>query len=81
MTRRTRFGHRTVLVVAAVAGALLVVPAPAEADQAAGVGQGRIVFGGETESGTQLWTVWPDGTHLRQITHLAGDTTNPDWSA
>jgi hypothetical protein len=29
---------------------------------------GRIVFGAETADGIQLWTVWPNGTHVRQVT-------------
>jgi Tol biopolymer transport system component len=43
-------------------------------------GRGRIVFGAETLDGTQLWTIWPNGTHLRQVTHVDGDAINPDWS-
>lgn len=43
-------------------------------------GRGRIVFGAETPDGTQLWTIWPNGTHLRQVTHVEGDAVSPDWS-
>jgi Tol biopolymer transport system component len=69
-----------VALVAAVAGSLLFSVSPAEASQPSDAGDGRIVFGGETESGTQLWTVRPDGTHAMQITHVDGDAVNPDWS-
>jgi Tol biopolymer transport system component len=24
--------------------------------------------------------VWPNGTHVRQVTHVDGDAVNPDWS-
>ena len=41
---------------------------------------GRIAFGAETATGTQIWTIWPNGTHLRKITHVDGDATQPDWS-
>jgi Tol biopolymer transport system component len=68
------------VLVAAVTGGLLLAPSPAAADPPAGGGQGLIVFGGETEDGTQLWTVQPDGTHAQQITDVAGDAVNPDWS-
>jgi Tol biopolymer transport system component len=69
-----------VVLVAAVTGGLLIAPSPATADPSGGGEQGLIVFGGETEDGTQLWTVWPDGTHAQQITHVDGDAVNPDWS-
>jgi Tol biopolymer transport system component len=67
-------------LVAAVTGGLLLAPSPAAADPPAGAGQGLIVFGGETEDGTQLWTVEPDGSHAQQITHVDGDAVNPDWA-
>ena len=41
---------------------------------------GRIAFGAETATGTQIWTIWPNGTHLRKVTHVDGDATQPDWS-
>jgi Tol biopolymer transport system component len=42
--------------------------------------QGRIVFGAESADGSELWTIRPDGTHLRQITDVDGNALNPDWS-
>jgi Tol biopolymer transport system component len=72
--------RRSLLALAAVvASSLLVSPSPATA-QPADAGEGRIVFGAETETGTQLWTVRPDGTRAQQITHVDGDAVNPDWS-
>ncbi|WP_216870352.1 TolB family protein [Modestobacter excelsi] len=68
------------VLVAAVTGGLVLAPSPAAADPPAAVEQELIVFGGETEAGTQLWTVRPDGTHAQQITHVDGDAVNPDWS-
>jgi Tol biopolymer transport system component len=59
---------------------LLAVPTSASADGSGRPGQGRIVFGAESATGTQLWTIWPNGTHLRQITHVEGDAGAPDWS-
>ena len=59
---------------------LLAPPAGAATQDAQRAGPGRIVFGAETATGTQLWTVWPDGSHLRQVTHVDGDAGNPDWS-
>ena len=43
-------------------------------------GRGRIAFGAETATGTQIWTVRPNGKHLRQVTHVDGDASQPDWS-
>ena len=60
--------------------ALFAPAAPASAEPADGPGPGRIVFGAETDRGTQIWTVWPNGTHLRQITDVDGEAVNPDWS-
>ncbi len=41
---------------------------------------GLIAFSAGTESGIQLFTVRPNGSDLRQITHVAGDAINVDWS-
>jgi Tol biopolymer transport system component len=41
---------------------------------------GFIAFSASTTSGTQLFTVRPDGKDLYQITHVAGDAVNVDWS-
>ena len=74
---------RTKITTSAVALATLALfapAAPASAEPADGPGPGRIVFGAETDTGTQLWTIWPNGTHLRQVTHVDGDAVNPDWS-
>lgn len=43
---------------------------------------GRLIaFTSSTESGNQLFTVRPDGSGLRQITHVTGDATNVDWAS
>ena len=39
-----------------------------------------IAFSAETDSGTQLFTVRPNGKDVRQITDVAGDAVNVDWS-
>src|SRR5664279_1401293 len=41
---------------------------------------GLIAFSASTASGNQLFTVWPNGKNLHQITHVAGDAGNVDWS-
>ena len=41
---------------------------------------GLITFGADTGSGSQLYTVRPNGHELRRITDLAGDAVHPDWS-
>jgi Tol biopolymer transport system component len=47
---------------------------------AAEPGGERIVFSKEVGSSFQLFTVAPDGTRQRQITHGAGDSVQADWS-
>src|SRR5688572_25392069 len=41
---------------------------------------GRIAFQAQTDHDIQIFTVRPNGKDLRQITHLDGDATRPDWS-
>lgn len=68
------------VVVAAAVILIATLAAPSSAKTHHHPGRGRIVFGAETTNGTQLWTIWPNGTHLRQVTHVDGDAVNPDWS-
>ena len=65
--------------VAAIVVGTLSIPSPA-ASHDPRPGRGRIVFGAETADGTQLFSIWPNGTHVRQVTRVAGDAVNPDWS-
>ena len=65
----------TVLLLCLVAAGSGATPSPV-----AGFGNGRIVFIGETADDSQLWTVWPNGTHAQQITHTPAGAQNPDWS-
>jgi Tol biopolymer transport system component len=41
---------------------------------------GLIAFGADTGSGTQLFTVRPNGHDLRQVTNGPAEATTPDWS-
>jgi Tol biopolymer transport system component len=41
---------------------------------------GQIVFGADTGSGSQLYTVRPNGHARHQVTHVNGDARHPDWS-
>ena len=41
---------------------------------------GRIAFQAQTDDGLQIFTMRPDGHDLRQITHVDGDATLPDWA-
>jgi|ERR1051326_4425330 Tol biopolymer transport system component len=41
---------------------------------------GLITFSADTGSGSQIYTVRPNGHDLRQLTHVDGDAVNPDWS-
>jgi Tol biopolymer transport system component len=42
---------------------------------------GRIAFQAATDAGIQIFSVRANGHDLRQVTHLDGDATTPDWSA
>lgn len=74
---RRRSG-RTALVVAGGLFAALGIPAGAGATTPGD--NGLIAFGSATASGVQLFTVRPNGEDLHQITHVAGDANNADWS-
>jgi Tol biopolymer transport system component len=41
---------------------------------------GLIAFYSDTAEGAQIFTVRPNGRDLRQITHVAGNAYNADWS-
>jgi len=41
---------------------------------------GLILFHADTGSGAQLYTIKPNGTQLRQLTHVDGEAVNGDWS-
>src|SRR5688572_10731169 len=77
MTRTTRWAAvltlafiSTLLTLALAPGVSATVPAR----------NGLIAFQAETEQGLQIFTVRPNGHDLRQITHIDGDATLPDWS-
>jgi Tol biopolymer transport system component len=72
-----RFG-RTAFVVVGLFFAALGVPSRVVATTPGE--NGLIAFTSSTVSGLQLFTVRPNGKDLRQITHVAGDATNVDWS-
>lgn len=81
LPRRPMTARRTALICAAVVTTMVLgIGGPAAAAQAKDGGPGLIVFAGETASGSQLWTVRPDGTRLHQITHVSGGAVQPDWS-
>jgi Tol biopolymer transport system component len=41
---------------------------------------GRIAFYADTGSGSQIYTMWPNGHDLTQVTHVDGEAVRPDWS-
>jgi len=41
---------------------------------------GLIAFQADTGSGSQIYTVRPNGHDLRQITHVDGEAIQPDWA-
>jgi len=63
-----------------VPGIMVIAFTAAPASATTAGPNGLIAFSADTTSGTQLFTVHPDGTHRRQITHVAGFAGNVDWS-
>jgi Tol biopolymer transport system component len=41
---------------------------------------GLIAFQAQTDDGVEIFTVRPNGRDLRQITHVHGDASQPEWS-
>ena len=74
----TRRRGRTALVVIGIVFAAVGVPSRVGATPPGD--NGLIAFTSSTPSGNQLFTVRPNGEDLHQITHVAGDAGNVDWS-
>ena len=71
---------RPFLVAPLAAAAALLACAPGALATFPGH-NGRIAFHSATATeGRQIFTVRPNGRDLRQITHVAGDAINVDWS-
>jgi Tol biopolymer transport system component len=78
--RSTHRVHVTMKKVGLLVAALtLLVLAPPAAATFPGK-NGLIAFQADTGSGSQIYTVRPNGHDLRQITHGAGEASLPDWS-
>jgi Tol biopolymer transport system component len=75
--RRRLIPTRLLFTIAAVV-ALVGTSAPANATYPRH--NGLISFGADTGSGSQLYTVRPNGHGLRQITFGPGEAVSPDWS-
>ena len=70
-----------VLVTVAALSVLGLVTVGGEAANATTPGKnGLILFHADTGSGAQLYTIKPNGTQLRQLTHVDGEAVNGDWS-
>lgn len=59
---------------------LVAVAVPTSAQATFPGRNGLIAFTAGTDAGSQLFTVRPDGTDLRQITRVDGDAVNVDWA-
>jgi Tol biopolymer transport system component len=66
--------------IAILTALVLVLAVPSVARATMPGRNGSIVFTAGTDAGAQLFTVRPNGTGLRQITHVDGDALNADWS-
>lgn len=83
MSRRVSLLARATLVVllastAALATTVLLVPEEAEA--AFPGKNGRIAFVSRQDGDAEIYTIRPDGSGLRQITHNRADDEGPKWS-
>lgn len=77
MPRRTLRTVSTVALLAATTALLAAAPAALATFPAH---NGLLAFHSQTDAGTQIFTVRPNGNGLRQITHVAGDAIRADWS-
>jgi Tol biopolymer transport system component len=68
---------RTFVVLGFIVAAF-IAPSPARATFP-GL-NGLIAFQADVGSGSQIYTVRANGKNLRQITHVDGEATTPDWS-
>lgn len=66
--------------VAGASGLLLALSLATAASATVPGPNGLIVFRADTDNGSQLFTIRPDGTNQRQLTHLPGDAFLPHWS-
>jgi Tol biopolymer transport system component len=51
-----------------------------EAQATSAARNGLIAFQADKGSGAEIYTIKPDGTRLRRLTHVDGEAINPDWS-
>jgi Tol biopolymer transport system component len=70
--------QRAAALAALTLPAALLLAAPASATFPGR--NGLIAFAADAGRGSQIYTVKPNGKHLRQVTHLDGDAVTPDWS-
>jgi Tol biopolymer transport system component len=68
----------TILAMATTASTILFAAVPAHATFRGR--NGRIAFTLDKGSGAQIYTINPDGTGRRQLTHVDGAAVDPDWS-
>lgn len=71
---------RRLLTLAGLCGLLVALSLPAGGGATLPGPNGLIALRGEVAGSGQIFTIAPDGTGLRQITHLAGDAFLPHWS-
>ena len=83
MQKLRRAGKKTSLARAATLAAVAIASAVAFATTAGATipgPNGLIVFRADEANGGQVYTIRPDGTGQRQLTHLPGFTQLPHWS-
>lgn len=80
MRRQGTLGSARLLIATLATTALVAAGLAGPARATTPGADGAIVFAADTGSGYQLFTVDTNGHLQRQITHVAGDAINPDWS-
>ena len=69
------------MAIATVVGITLLTQVTVGPTQATTPGRnGLIAFWAEGDSGIEIYTIRPNGTHLRRLTDEDGDAFRPDWS-
>lgn len=85
MTWLSKFARgRHAVTLAALGVALAAALAAVQSSDATTRGKnGLVAYGAEVNGHSQLFTIAPDGTGLKQVTHFSdgSDALNPDWSS
>jgi Tol biopolymer transport system component len=78
-TRERRLTQQVLAILAIAVMTLMTLGSPPAHATTPGK-NGRIVFAMDKGSGTQIYSIKRNGTHLRKLTSVSADALTPDWS-